>query len=512
MSKAAARIPFDSFTLSAVVAELEERVGGKIQDIRQPNEWEIHLGIYAGGTEARLLISAHPVFARAHLTTRRVGNPSSPPQFVTALRSRLDGARLREVRQIAGDRILELVIETETGMFRLIAEIMGKHSNVMLVDAGGRVVGALHWVGRTKSRRPIQPNAPYALPPVMRDGDGHSPFYRRLAEALGHPPKPDQPVLVSEVGAYPCSVASLGFTEHARASISIALEQHYAVAIPAYEADAIRSQLRSQLERVVFAREVAIEELAQAEAAGGRAPEWQRKAELILAYGPGLAPGAATLDAWDYDGTPVQIPVDPALSFKENAERFFDRAKRAKGRLGMVRDQLGRLRASRDEIQSLLVRVEAATRLNELVDLREEARQRRLLQTQAPPTRTKEERPYEGHRVRELTGPGGWPVLYGENAEANDYLTLRVAKPNDLWLHIRGATSAHVVVVTRNQPERVQRDTLEFAAKVAVQNSPSKHAGYVAVDYTLKKYVRKPRGAAKGTALYTHEKTLHVES
>jgi predicted ribosome quality control (RQC) complex YloA/Tae2 family protein len=102
-------------------------------------------------------------------------------------------------------------------------------------------------------------------------------------------------------------------------------------------------------------------------------------------------------------------------------------------------------------------------------------------------------------------------ILYGENSESNDYLTLRVAKGNDWWLHVRGHTSAHVIIRTGGKPESVSREAMLFAAKVAVQHSPQKHAGFVAVDYTLKKYVRKPRGAAKGTALYTHEKTLHVE-
>jgi predicted ribosome quality control (RQC) complex YloA/Tae2 family protein len=102
-------------------------------------------------------------------------------------------------------------------------------------------------------------------------------------------------------------------------------------------------------------------------------------------------------------------------------------------------------------------------------------------------------------------------VLFGENAESNDYLTLRVARPNDYWLHVRGSTSAHVVIVTGNHPEKIGTEHLIFAARVAVQNSASKHAGYVPVDYTLKRYVRRPRGAPKGTALYTHEKTLHIE-
>ena len=114
--------------------------------------------------------------------------------------------------------------------------------------------------------------------------------------------------------------------------------------------------------------------------------------------------------------------------------------------------------------------------------------------------------------MRELLGPSGFTILYGENAEANDYLLVRVAKPNDYWLHVRGSASAHAIVVTKNRPEKVSKDVLMYAAKIVVQNSPSKHSKYVPVDYTLRKYVRKPKGATKGTALYTHEKTLHVES
>jgi hypothetical protein len=68
-----------------------------------------------------------------------------------------------------------------------------------------------------------------------------------------------------------------------------------------------------------------------------------------------------------------------------------------------------------------------------------------------------------------------------------------------------------VVIRTQNRPDRIQREHLEFAARLAVQNSGQKHAKYVPVDYTLKKYVRKPRGAPAGTVSYTHEKTLHID-
>jgi predicted ribosome quality control (RQC) complex YloA/Tae2 family protein len=507
------RIPFDSFVLQSVVAELGEYVPAKIQDIRQPEEDGIVLSLYSGRREAMLLLCCHPQFARAHLTTKRPANRPTPLAFVSALRSRLDGAGLLEVRQIQGDRVLELTIEGAGGVHRLVAELMGKHANLILVDPGGRVVSAAKWVGPTKSSRPITPGAAYVLPPVMLGGEDlkPSPFYRRLTEALGRKPVADRPVVSHGHGAYPTSVSPLGLPELPRASISVALENYFDLAIPQQEADALRATMLGQLHRVVLARETALGDLRAAEAAGGRAPEWQRLGELVLAYGPSAPAGTRRLQAWDYDGAEIGIDLDPERDFKDNAAAYFDRAKRAKGRLGFVRDQIGRLSEDLANLQALRARVAAETSPLKLQDLREEARRLRYLNAPVLPQR-KEDRPYEGHRIRELSAPGGWTLLYGENAEANDYLTLRVAKPNDLWLHVRGGTSAHVVLVTRNQPERVQREALEYAAKVAVLNSPSKHAGFVPVDYTLKKYVRKPRGAAKGTALYTHEKTLHVDS
>jgi predicted ribosome quality control (RQC) complex YloA/Tae2 family protein len=259
-------------------------------------------------------------------------------------------------------------------------------------------------------------------------------------------------------------------------------------------------------------RVVALANLKEAEANGGRAGEWQRIGELILAYGPAAGAGVDLIQAWDYEGNEIGIPVDPELDFKRNAEAYFVRAKKAKGRLGFVREQIERLSEEVNQIRSAVLSIESETQLNRLENWQATARSRRWLHHQEPVAKNKEDRPYEGHRIREALAPGGYTVLYGENAESNDYLTLRVAKPNDYWLHVRGATSAHVVIATRNQPERVQPETLRYAAKLAVLNSTSKHAGYVPVDYTLKKYVRKPRGAAKGSAIYTHEKTIHVET
>lgn len=526
------KIPVDSFTLAAVVSELQAFVGAKVQRISQPQTNAVVLELYGGAGQGYLLLSCDPQFARAHLVTKKPGNPEKPPQFCTALRSRIGISHIVGIRQVGLDRILEIEFEGPDGEFLLIAELMGKHSNLILLDEARKVVGAAKWVGRSQSSRPIQAGAKYHPPPFApkpslleaKPGDdlgafeGVSPFLKKLIDVTGLEPIQNailrsqyHPVLVQTVGAYPLDLTPLGLAGLEKRSISTALELHYDQAIPAAETEALRTSLKGQLERVVLARETALSDLDQAISAGEGAGKWQIQGELILAYGAGLPVGATTLEAWDYEGNPVQIKLDPEQNFKENANRFFDKAKRAKQRLSFVRDQRERLSADLLGIREALIDLANAQRLKEVEALLEKARQKRWLHKQPVVAAKKEDRPYEGHRVRELMGPGGVTVLYGENAESNDYLTLRVAKPNDWWLHIRGSTSAHVVIQTQNQPDKVQREALMFAAKVAVQNSPSKHSGYVPVDYTLKKYVRKPKGGPKGTALYTHEKTLHVD-
>lgn len=529
------RIPFDSFTLCAVAWELQPFIGGKIQKISQPDDFTVGLEIFAGSSGSALLIlSCHPEWARAYLSTKRLGNQPSPRTFCAALRARLSGGIVTNIAQIDFDRIFEVTVDHPSGSHRLIAELMGKHSNLVLVEEPSRIVAAAKWIGKSKSSRPIQPNTTYQPPPFiakpplflaqpnddLSQFNGASPFLQKLLRAdadnwqrvkEGAISGKFEPVLCPGVGAYPISVRSLGMAEFPRASICIALEQYYNLAIPEAEAESLRRQLLAQLDRVILARDTAIADLKQAEAAGGKAPYWQQVGDLLLVQGGG-SPASSPLALLDFSGNPIGVNVDCELTYVENANRYFEKAKRAKRAMSEVGDQLLRLEASRQEIITFAQQVRQAERLKELRELELQAKSRRWLHVQSGANQKKEDRPYGGHRIRELLGPGGWSILYGENAEANDYLTLRVAKPNDYWLHVRGNVSAHVVVQTRNQPEKVSRETLDYAAKVAVLHSPTKHSGFVAVDFTLKKYVRRQHGAPKGAAIYTHEKTIHVES
>ena len=516
-------IPYDAFTMAAVADEIRPFIGGKVQEIRQPTDTGFAMELYGGEGRAWLLFSIHALFARVHFTARRPETANPPPTFVATLRARLEGARLAGVTQIAADRVLRFDFETATGPHSLVAEIMGKHSNVVLVDASGRVVAALRWVPSTRSVRPILSGKPYELPPVLRDAEditanvtpreARARTGGRFVEGLPTLPEAWEPVTAGDHGAYPVPVDALGYVSYPRPSLSLALDAHFAEAERNGRFHTAKAALETQIARLRASRGSTLRGLIEVQASGLKAGEWTRTGELILAYQYAMIPGDRELAAFDYDGTPVSIPLDTDLTPAENATLLFDRAKRARARSGELTEQIARFREDLARLESFARALEETTTLKGFDTLQDEARKRKWTVRPSPGSSSRgarEERPYDGHKIREGLSPAGYPVLWGENASANDYLTVRVARPSDLWFHARGITSAHVILRTGGKPDRVQRPDLEFAAAIAARNSGQKHSSMVAVDVTQKRYVRRQKGAPLGTVAYDHERTLHI--
>jgi predicted ribosome quality control (RQC) complex YloA/Tae2 family protein len=507
------RFQFEAVVLAAVCRELEALIGSKVQAVRQPNELTVVFEMHGRGSTVHLLLCSHAEFYRVHLVSRKPAIPLEPPRFCAALRAHLDGRVLEKVTMAAGDRVLVLDFQDR----RVIVELMGKHSNILLLDENNLVLSAAQWVGSSKSKRPIQPNQPYVLPPVLGDGEDISSF-KDFALVVAHT-TPRQTVASLSLdpgfslrwGAYPFDMAHVAPDWQPRASMSVALESFYEPFVQRFELEQRVRSLSAVLERVIASREVALQGLYEARDQGGRAAKWQLYGDLLLTYGNTILPGSDQADLFDYEGQPCPVKLDPELDAKSNALKYFEKAKKAKGRLPMTVEQIGRLEADKARLEEALFDLLEAKQLTDVDAVEALAKSKRWLNAQPLPVARKEDRPYEGHRIREILGPQNHKILYGETATANDYLTMRLGKGNDYWLHIRGQTSAHVLVQTLGQPDKVSRETLMFAAKIAVLNSNQKHASHVPVDYTLKKYVRKPKGSPVGTVYYTQEKTLHVD-
>lgn len=527
--------------MAAMRVELQALIGSQVQRMWQPDDDTLIFGLYGRGQQSQLLISIDPEFYRVHLL-------SHPPKRTPALthtgrlfRGMLDSAILSRVDQVGFDRVLKLTFESPEGPLTLIVELMGKHANALVIDKSKEIRACLRTIGATKSIRPIVVGKTYHPPPgdprpslwiVEHSGslggqEGLSPLLKRyliaaeqersLASVLHELKEATQSGgfthwIYPSQGAYPLNLSPIGWIGERAESLSAALETTLGLQAQSVSLQQGRQSLLSTLSRAKLAREATLNDLGQGLEAAENADSTQRLAELILAYASQIEPGATRFDAYDYDGEPITIALNSDLEPVANANYYFEKAKRAKANRHDIHDQYLRYEQEINEIDALIERVTHAADGLELESLRETAIARRWLSVQAAAGPNVVQTPqFEGHRIRQLLGPQGFTILYGENATSNDYLTLRVGKPNDIWLHVRGGNSAHVIIQTHNQPQKVGQDVIRFAAEVAAKNSPSKHSSYVPVDYTLKKYVRKPKGAPVGTALYTQEKTIHVE-
>lgn len=543
------RIPFDSLCLAAALAEAQALVGGRVQKVVQPDPLSFALEVYGAGQAQWLHVSCDPEFARFWIGTDKPKGLIPLPQLGEALKARIVGGRLTRAWQRGFDRIAEFEFESSAGRHTLVAELMGKHANAMLLSCENRVIAAAKWIGPNKSKRPITPGASYAPPPFppktsileaktweqWADSEGGSPFLKRLllsranleagSDSQGDLPPAllDElerlaevvrtgkfaPVYVAGHGAYPTDISALDLKGVRHTSYCQALERFLWIDLPARELQRRKAHLEARLNRVLLARETALSDLREQARAGERASEFQALGQLVLAYASQIPPGSDSVDLVGFDGETVRVRLDSDLSAIENANLLFEKARKAKERAPHLLSHSKRLAADGEALREALLRVEGASSESELRRVEEEATQRRWIIVAALPTR-QEDRPFEGHRIRELIGPKNVRILYGENAQANDYLTLRVAKPDDWWLHVRGDVSAHVVIPTQRKPDSIPHEALLFAAQIAAKSSPQKHSSMVAVDCALRKYVRKQKGAPAGTVVYTHERTFHV--
>jgi predicted ribosome quality control (RQC) complex YloA/Tae2 family protein len=553
---------FDSVVLAAVVVDLEQYVGGRIVRIVQPSPDEIVLDIRRERSTGRLLISIHPQWARVHLTT--AGERGTLSAFAQMLRRRLDRGVLRSAHQPPFERTLTLDVGTDDGRAALIIEIMGRHSNLILVE-NSHVAGSLKMVPRSKSSvREVRPGAPFV--PAPRDRP--SPFEltpELLADILSKARVPLSRALASSVlGMGPTLAAELVFrsglrpdesaAEHDDAAVrlwpqlqelvTIVKDRQFAPTIyaddtgatgftpfPFRHLESIRHQSAATMSEAVDAVLTAAGSLSLLEDARGRtiavvdaaleknrrtedevtkslveaqeAEDLRAQGELLLAYASQVEPGAVEATIAGYNGNPLVVRLDPTLSPVENAQRLFKRYGKLRDARPALQTRQQRLAADRSFLQDARAMALKATTKEDLDDINRELMDEGFLRAQKL-SRTREKS--AGPRTFKLAGG---TVLVGRTTRENDRVTFTLASPEDVWLHARGVGGSHVVL--RSEGRRPSQQLIAQAASIAAHFSQARESGQVPVDYTLRKYVRKPKGAKPGLVTYEKEKTIFVK-
>ena len=298
--------------------------------------------------------------------------------------------------------------------------------------------------------------------------------------------------------------------------------------------NAVRKAIERHAKKLARKLEALRGDLAEAK----RAPEWRRFGEALLAYAHQVPARAKSVSLEDpAGGGTLEIELDPAVSAPANAARYFKRA--AKGERGQrevpqrieaterehseLKAKLANAAGDDDEAHLDLERVLASLSASTREALRApEPLPRRKLglhASEAPAQRKSPTTPAPQRKHPDLPAKfvpwrfrskEGWDVLIGRSSEANDHLTLHMARPEDYWFHAHGCPGSHVVLRRGKGANEPSKATLEEVASWAAFHSKSRTAGKVPVIYTQKKYVRKPRGAKAGTVIVEREKMLMV--
>jgi len=272
------------------------------------------------------------------------------------------------------------------------------------------------------------------------------------------------------------------------------------------------NELKQQLERILR-REVKRcskkivqqeKELAEAE----DAEKYKIAGEIITANIFRLSPGDKCLTAqnfYDPEGKEITVPLEPHLTPSENAQKFFKKYRKAQTKKRKVTEQLSEAREELRYLESVLAALGHAEKLEELEDIWEELLQQKYITQQKRLKTGKKSQP--SYLV--CRSSDGFDIYVGKNNKQNDFITLKLAKSDDLWFHAKNIAGAHVIVKRKNQQEIPKQTVLE-AAMLAAAYSKGRNSSNVPVDYTKRKYLHKPKGAKPGMVIYDNYKTLFV--
>ena len=541
---------FDGLFTKAMTTELQQLVSGRISKVHQPNQLELLLHIRSQRQNHKLLISIHPSYSRIHMTDMANVNPSEPPMFCMLLRKHIEGGVITEVVQHEMDRLIILKIKAKNEIGddierELHVEMMGRHSNVILVDAERMMIldSLKHLPPSVNSFRTVLPGQPYVFPPsqdkknpfesaetlagleekeLVSMFSGFSPLNARelsfrmanaenkkeTAEAFLNDFLKPEPAgyYVEHEGKSYFSAAPLthisGGTELAFPTLGELLDRmYYAKA----ERDRVKQQagdLERWLQNEISKLKLKMKKLKKEQDQAEKRDQLQLNGELIMANLHRITKGMKEIEADNYyNDEKVTITLDPRKTPIENSQKYYSRYQKAKTAIVKTQEQIEKTAEDIEYFETLMQQVQQAG-ISDIEEIREELAEQGLMKAQKSKKKRKPVKP----SVESYASSTGTPISVGKNNKQNDYVTFKVAAKSDTWLHTKDIPGSHVIIHDSNPDET----TILEAAAIAAYFSKARGSSSVPVDYTEVRQVKKPNGSKPGFVIYFEQKTVFV--
>ncbi|MDD2431886.1 MAG: NFACT family protein [Firmicutes bacterium] len=549
---------FNALLLQSVAVELKEHLlGARVEKIHHPEKATIIIELRLPGKNLHLLLSAHPSFGRIYLTQEKYTNPHTPSAFCMLLRKHLEKYRLDDISSTPFERIVRLNFSREEDYGRskikksLVLEIMGKHSNIILLSEEDVIIDALFRVDESKSRvRQILPQMAYTLPPPQKKENPKNLTPEKLGWFLeAANPKKSYDALVKNVAALSPDLAkqildnverpenhpekvleiilelvklaekgkfvpntdgdSLIFYPPGRGRVNSVLDSYYSKLSTKDKLTQQKNNLLSFLQNHLNKNTKKLQLRNEALLNAQKANEYRKKGDLLTASLHLLKKGPSKVEIPDYytEGQPlITIDTDPLLTPNQNAQNYYKRYNKARSALQNLDKLLVETEKEIKYLQEMIGLVDAAKDLDDLLSLKEELtgegylKERHLKRASKNKTNTSPLGP------RRYLSPAGNEIMVGRNNKQNDTIR-RQASKDFWWFHTQKLPGSHVILKTTNPT----KEEVEIAATLAAIFSKGSEDTTVVVDSARLKHVRKPTGAKPGFVLYDNARSYLVK-
>jgi predicted ribosome quality control (RQC) complex YloA/Tae2 family protein len=528
-------------------------LGARIDKVHQPSKDEAVLSFRVSGVYERLLLSANAMSARACFVSQEsagltAGTPATahqPPMFCTMLRKHIGNGRLSGIRQDGLERILSLdfICTNEIGDTlnnSLIIEIMGRQSNIILVNAeSGKILDCIKRVtDDISSVRRVLPGLEYVPPPrdltrhclldsgelirderpLLKQLEGVCPLFVREAEFVGVPEflqrahialtqcKPEI-TLVSDPDGKPRDFCFMPITQYGTAMLTERYDSANALLDSFFEGKSVAERLKQRSGNIMKTLNNAYERLARKIENQRLELTECRERERFRIYGDlvnaniyRLSKGDLLLECENYmTGENESIKLDVRLTPAQNAQRYYAAYRKLDTAEKMLTGLIAEGERELLYLDSVIDAASRATTDSEINEIRDEMGKK--------PAHTKKQKQAKTLPPIKFEASDGTEILVGRNNKQNDELTFKIARPDDIWLHTKNIAGSHVILrCGGNANDEVIRE----AATIAAEHSKARESSRVPVDYTFAKFVRKPAGSKPGYVIFTNNKTLYV--
>ncbi len=572
----------DGLVIHSLAHELTTKlVGGKIDRVHQPENDELVLYIRNNKENFKLVLSSSASNPRVYIANDyKKENPIKAPMFCMLFRKYIQGGIITEISQINFERIIKISVESfdelkEKTTKDIYIEIMGRHSNIILVQ-NSKIIDSIKRIPPSVSRvRQLLPNMTYELPPaqdkinpikgtsiksfinILREFDG--PIYKGIySKFLGISPSVAKEIChranlnpndngndktrdelsvlyrifsdlftnIKKDEYNPCividenvdkvidfSCINLSYLDGNKFikndSISQIIEDYYKTKdfkerVHQRTAD-LRKSISIKLERLYHKQKKIEKELRDAD----NADEFKVKGELLTSYIYMIQKGMESVEVanfYDPNYSNIRIALNKNLTPSENAQKYFKKYNKLKTAKIELTSQIAICNEEIEYLENIMLGIENCENLEELNDIKDELIK---LGYAKAPFRYKAKKDIDPTtKPNQFTSSDGFKILVGKNNKQNDYLTLRIADPEDLWMHTKNIPGSHVIIKCAGK--EVPDNTLLEAATLAAYFSKARLSSQVPVDYTMKKHVKKPSGSKPGMVIYETNSTIYV--